>query len=103
MKILTLPIKKQWFDMIKKGIKLEEYREIKPFYEGRLFTTITVNAGTVTSSQHRNYHHYDVIHFTNGYGNHRPQLIVECKGISEGLGKVEWGAPLDNVVIIKLG
>lgn len=29
---LYLPLKKQWFDMIKSGIKLEEYREIKPYY-----------------------------------------------------------------------
>lgn len=32
MKTLTLPLKKQWFDMIKAGIKKEEYREIKPHY-----------------------------------------------------------------------
>jgi hypothetical protein len=29
MKTLTLSLKKQWFDMIKAGIKKEEYREIK--------------------------------------------------------------------------
>ena len=28
--MLTLPIKKKWFDMIKSGEKKEEYREIKP-------------------------------------------------------------------------
>ena len=32
MKTLTLSLKKQWFDMIKAGIKKEEYREIKPHY-----------------------------------------------------------------------
>ena len=29
--MLTLPIKKKWFDMILSGEKKEEYREIKPF------------------------------------------------------------------------
>lgn len=29
---LYLPLKKNWFDMIKAGIKKEEYREIKPYY-----------------------------------------------------------------------
>lgn len=29
---LYLPLKKKWFNMIKDGIKKEEYREIKPFY-----------------------------------------------------------------------
>ena len=27
--MLTLTIKKKWFDMIKSGIKKEEYREVK--------------------------------------------------------------------------
>ncbi len=31
-KTLILPLKKKWFDMIKAGIKKEEYREIKPYY-----------------------------------------------------------------------
>lgn len=34
--MLTLPIKKKWFDMIMSGKKLEEYREIKPYWEKRL-------------------------------------------------------------------
>lgn len=33
--MLTLPIKKKWFDMILSGEKKEEYREIKPYYERR--------------------------------------------------------------------
>ena len=30
--MLTLPIKKKWFDMTLNGEKKEEYREIKPYY-----------------------------------------------------------------------
>ncbi len=30
--MLTLQIKKKWFDMILSGEKKEEYREIKPYY-----------------------------------------------------------------------
>ncbi len=33
--MLTLPIKKKWFDMIASGEKKEEYREIKPYYDSR--------------------------------------------------------------------
>lgn len=33
--MLTLPIKKKWFDMILSGEKKEEYREIKPYYDSR--------------------------------------------------------------------
>lgn len=35
--MLTLPIKKKWFDMIKSGEKKEEYREIKPYYDSRFY------------------------------------------------------------------
>lgn len=31
-KTLILPLKKKWFDLIKAGVKKEEYREIKPYY-----------------------------------------------------------------------
>ena len=33
--MLTLPIKKKWFDMILSGEKKEEYREIIPYYTTR--------------------------------------------------------------------
>jgi hypothetical protein len=35
--VLRLPIKKQFFDMIKDGVKLEEYRAIKKHWISRLF------------------------------------------------------------------
>lgn len=31
MKILHLPLKAQWYEMIERGEKTEEYREIKPY------------------------------------------------------------------------
>lgn len=33
--MLTLPIKKKWYDMILAGIKKEEYREIREVKEDR--------------------------------------------------------------------
>lgn len=33
---LTLAVKKQWFDDIKAGVKLEEYREQTPYWQKRL-------------------------------------------------------------------
>ena len=33
--MLTLPIKKKWYDMILSGEKKEEYREQKPYYTKR--------------------------------------------------------------------
>lgn len=34
--MLILPIKKQWFDMIRREEKKEEYRENKPYWTTRL-------------------------------------------------------------------
>lgn len=38
-KVLTLTVSKQWFDMIAAGDKIEEYREIKPYWIVRLYET----------------------------------------------------------------
>lgn len=35
-KVLTLSVKKEWFDKIVSGEKTEEYREIKPYWASRL-------------------------------------------------------------------
>lgn len=72
MTILTLAIKKKWFDLIASGEKKEEYREIKPYYQTRFDKPITH------------------IKFTNGYGNSVPSVVVELLGISKGIPKPEW-------------
>ena len=72
MTILTLPIKKRWFDLIASGEKKEEYREIKPYYQTRFDKPLTH------------------IRFTNGYGNSVPSVVVELLGISKGIPKPEW-------------
>lgn len=72
MTILTLAIKKKWFDLIKAGEKKEEYREIKPYYTTRFHKPLTH------------------IRFTNGYGNSVPSVTVELLGISKGIPKPEW-------------
>jgi len=87
MKILHLTLKKQWFDLIANGTKKEEYRDIKPHWN------------RILSKQK-----YDAIQFVNGYGKHRPHIIIELKEILSGLGIVEWGAPENKTVyILKLG
>ena len=42
MKILDLPLKKEWYNMIDSGIKTEEYRELKPFWANRLLYPVTL-------------------------------------------------------------
>lgn len=84
---LHLTLKKKWFDMIASGIKREEYREMKPYWDKRLMLKT-----------------YDVIQFRNGYSKNAPTITVELHNISIGLGIVGWGAPENKLVyILKLG
>jgi len=87
MKILHLTLKKKWFDMIRSGIKKEEYREIKPYWRKRLLHS-----------------KFDAIHFRNGYGRAVPSFTIELTGLYRSLGIVKWGAPEgEEVFILRLG
>lgn len=89
--MLTLPIKKKWFDMIKSGEKKEEYREIKPYYDSRLGVRLIIQE-LINGS---NAKFISNIMFRNGYGKDRPTILCECE-ISKGYGKQEWGAELNK-------
>lgn len=80
---LDLPLKKEWYEMIKSGGKREEYREIKPFWEKRLFKG------------------YTKVRFRYGYTNRC--MMFTIFGISKGIGRPEWGAPDHEVYIISFG
>lgn len=72
--MLTLPIKKQWFDMIKRGEKTEEYREIKPYYESRFKNNLSQQCI-----------------LRNGYSANSPAILINYDLVI-GNGKSEWGA-----------
>ena len=86
MKILRLPIKKKWFDMIASGEKQEEYREIKPYWDTRLCG-----------------HGYDAVQFRNGYSKQSRTVLVDLWAINIGFGLKEWGAPDCSVYKLILG
>ena len=95
MKTLKLTLNKKWFDLIEKGIKTEEYREIKQYWQTRL----------QINGYHRfEFKKFDLVEFTNGYNKNSPQITVECLNILIGKGLSEWGA-VDGkeYFIIKLG
>lgn len=83
--ILKLTLYKQYFDEILSGQKKEEYRLVKPFWEKKLTKR------------------YDGIQFTNGYGNDRPMMIVECLGIERNKVVVDLFNDSVEVFVIKLG
>lgn len=75
--MLTLPIKREWFDMIASGEKGEEYREITPYYEARLEKYM--HAGRFR------------IILRAGYRKNSPKMSCLVR-VSKGTGRPEWGA-----------
>ena len=80
--MLTLPIKKKWYDMILSGEKKEEYREITPYYEKRFR-----NMGMLDD----NGGWYGELRLRNGYHANAPTLQIRAL-LFIGPGRSEWGA-----------
>ncbi len=77
--MITLPIKKKWFDMIASGEKREEYRDDTPYYRGLFEKWIGIPVR---------------VRFRNGYFADSPTIertVIPRKGC----GRPEWGAEPD--------
>lgn len=93
--------------MIDSGVKTEEYREIKPFWENKFNCQShglcdlhknckQVNSGICYCDK------YTEVKFHRGYTD--TTMTFELESITEGFGNPQWGAPIDSMVyIIKLG
>lgn len=104
--MLTLPIKKKWYDMILSGDKKEEYREIKPYYETRfmnLFGVVFCGGTWIKCSeiglQECAKDEVQEITLRNGYSKTSPSFIARCT-LSIGTGREEWGAEKDKQYFI---
>lgn len=85
--VLKLTLKKKWFEMIKAGIKKEEYREVKEYWDIRLKNK-----------------KFKFVFFKNGYKKNAAAILVECNGILKGKAKAEWSDGWQGeVYIISLG
>lgn len=118
---LHLPISEPWFSRILSGEKTEEYREIEgregTFRNCSLIWGVSAKCAmdVYDSANHvremsfaqwmneQNKKDFKVLHLTNGYGHHRPQLWAHIEEVTIGKGNPEWGAPVHEVFIIKLG
>ena len=79
---LKLVLKKKWYNLIARGIKREEYREIKDYYTKRLFLK-----GTGPKVLKFNY-----VTFYLGYHKNRPSMTFRIKKVVVDEGRPEWGA-----------
>ena len=77
--MLSLPIKRKWYYMIKSKEKKEEYRDISPYYTSRFNNAIDSN-------------NHLRLKLVNGYSSNSPYIIVNAR-LSTGYGNSKWGAP----------
>lgn len=94
--MLTLTIKRKWFDMILSKEKSDEYRDIKSYYTSRLLKyfnakVVTTDSGVYIECDGKS----RPILFRNGYSSRSRSFIANCT-LSVGTGKPIWGA-IDSV------
>ena len=93
MKILELPLKKEWYNMIESGEKREEYRVIKPYWQERL--ALYDNRNHLIGLNPCGYTH---VRFRYGYA--RRTMLYAIDNMIIGRGNPDWGAPTDKDVFI---
>ena len=120
MEILHLVLIGKWYDIIDRGEKTEEYRALTPYWCNRLIQKYGINYWNETFKNNsierlsriwgdgkpeifgfNGVRHYDAVCFHRGYTN--TTMSFEYKNLTIGKGNKEWGAPEEDVFIIKLG
>lgn len=107
---LTLSLKREWFDLIKSGVKREEYREIKPRYLS-MFCKQTLTTEPDTDNEFLVGFHlkdstelrYDTLEFTLAYPSRAEKdkwLVFRNPKIRIGAGNPEWGAEPDKLYFV---
>lgn len=111
-KILHLPTKAKWYNMIESGEKPEEYRDFKPYWYCRLVKNVNKlqigthlflsrNLKTKYLNTCIDFVDYKYVEFSYGYTKRR--MIKEIERISIGYGRPEWGAEPNKICfVIKL-
>lgn len=113
---LFLTLKKEWFDLIDAGVKLEEYREIKQYWIKRFCDTnihlpyvycklekccLECFKDKPTSFKMR---HFDTVTFQLGYKRNAPRMVFKIKEIAIAQGEPSWGAESgQEYFVIRLG
>ena len=95
-KVLTLTVSKQWFDMIVADEKIEEYREIKPYWIKRLTTNCEVEYDVALETYCGKvlYRPYTHVLFINGYRKDSPRIEKDIESIT--IGKPKKGLCTDK-------
>ena len=102
--VLSLVLKGEWYDMIERGEKKEEYRDAKDYWLKRFHNWhLNVNAASAP-----------VVEFRRGHVKNAPRMAFWCLGLSTAAGMMsyaytdeqrhpEWGEPTWPHFVIRLG
>ena len=103
---IRLTLKSTWYRLVGSGMKLEEYRDIKPYYCSRLcenYDPKKYDCQHCAKSYCQPVPSSKMAHFTLGYPANTEtyrHLFVKIKGMRKGYGKWIWGAPGSRKVFI---
>lgn len=108
-KKLILPVKSEWFQMEKEGIKPEDYREIKPYWQVKFCKNYFKGAefciqGECPICKLFDPIEYNEVELTEGYPKREDKerrLIKKFKRVWISWGRPEWGAPEKRCFIIQ--
>ena len=105
---LELVLKAEYYDLIDKGIKLDEYRDITPFWRKRICQYQCVCKMKDVCKANINCHDagvwckHSIVTFHRGYTKTKMRFKIEH--VFVGFGNPEWGAePGKKYFVIKLG
>jgi len=85
---LHLNLHRKWFDLIKSGEKVEEYRALSEYWTKRL----TYEIFGVSEKDKFPFKKFDTITFSNGYAKDRDQFVIKLIDIEINEGRPDWGA-----------
>ncbi len=95
--MLTLPIKRRWFNLIleqdEKKRKFDEYRSFNGYWGKRFATALNFKNKEELDEHIRKYGKTELFYvkYRNGYSAQSPYIIA-IVSLSIGTGKKEWGA-----------
>ena len=92
--MLTLPIKQEWFDMICRGEKREEYREVTEYWRKRIDSARTLD--------YKQFKEIFEVKIRAGYNSKAPTATLRVH-LTLGKGVQEWGAePYKDYYILQI-
>lgn len=95
--MLTVPIKMKWLDMIRRRVKLEEYRQPSQYWICRFSKVFGCSIEQAEKERRETW-----IKLRGGYSSTSPTALIRVR-VRQGAGRPEWGAePGENYIVLEI-